>query len=322
MKNTEPLVVEGKERTWTVEENQIFDQINKLFFFGSKDELQNIDFENLAIFLNSSFIWDYYWDFLNYLNKSRVSHPLEKDSISTPELLMAKHIINKDVEFYKQESVMGSYIAQLSGQWRIYQQVPDIRWFGSTNQSASHSQAKVDPIMATSQGICSWLAPLSSVDDQDLWTWPKGVVPGENNGLQLLIDTETYDYVREENGGLGVKIAVTHPLDFPIIEQVGVSVAPGTASQLGVSVSISDIAPSALRRYTEPAQRKCYLDTDIELSYLPYEDEFHYSMSNCLFEAVMQRARTECGCLPGPFSTSGLRLSGAMIEKFNSWLCK
>ena len=44
---------------------------------------------------------------------------------------------------------------------------------------------------------------------------------GENNGLELLLDTESYDYVLNEMGSVGFKISVDHPLDMPVIQESG-----------------------------------------------------------------------------------------------------
>ena len=47
------------------------------------------------------------------------------------------------------------------------------------------------------------------------------VCAGENNGLELLLDTESYDYVLNEMSSVGYKISVDHPLDMPVIQQSG-----------------------------------------------------------------------------------------------------
>ena len=124
---------------------------------------------------------------------------------------------------------------ELSGQWKVEQRFLSINWFGNVDKK-SKSLVKHNPIMSTSEGICSWLGPLSMPDDELLFTWPVGAVSGElekfcpgainnftgeNNGLELLLDTESYDYVLDELGSVGFKISVDHPLDMPVIQQSG-----------------------------------------------------------------------------------------------------
>ena len=59
----------------------------------------------------------------------------------------------------------------------------------------------------------------------------KGALSGENNGLSLLIDAETFDYASGlydlgERAGEGFKVAISHPLDMPIIQQTAVNLVP------------------------------------------------------------------------------------------------
>ena len=53
--------------------------------------------------------------------------------------------------------------------------------------------------------------------------FPLNPCTGENNGLELLLDTESYDYVLNLNemGSVGFKISVDHPLDMPVIQESG-----------------------------------------------------------------------------------------------------
>ena len=44
---------------------------------------------------------------------------------------------------------------------------------------------------------------------------------GDNNGLELILDTESYDYSVLGEDEVGFKLAITHPLDMPVIQQSG-----------------------------------------------------------------------------------------------------
>ena len=52
----------------------------------------------------------------------------------------------------------------------------------------------------------------------DLSHLEKGSFVGMNKGLSILLDAESYDYVRNEGEGLGFKITLSHPHDTPIIQ--------------------------------------------------------------------------------------------------------
>ena len=96
-----------------------------------------------------------------------------------------------------------------------------------------------------------------------------------------MLDVESYDYVRNEGDGLGFKIALSHPHDMPSIQGNGVGIKPG------------HLTP-----------------------YIPYEDGYHYSISNCLFIATVQAAETTCNCTPGFIEIEGNNCVGKGLKCF------
>ena len=48
---------------------------------------------------------------------------------------------------------------------------------------------------------------------------------GDNNGLELILDTESFDYAGlssfQGEDEVGFNIAIMHPLDMPVIQQAG-----------------------------------------------------------------------------------------------------
>ena len=69
---------------------------------------------------------------------------------------------------------------------------------------------------------------------------PTGALNGENNGLSLLLDAETFDNSAMEDNlvgsrvGEGFKVAVIHPLDMPLMRQSGVNIDIGSAVQVRI----------------------------------------------------------------------------------------
>ena len=192
------------------------------------------------------------------------------------------------------------FFQTLAGQWMYKQMVAYVNWQGALNKTSQESWVQLDLDQATSLGVCTWVAaftvkptfPLSETPP------PAGVLSGENNGLTLYLDLESFDYVDNDRGGLGLKVAVTHPMDMPIIEQSAVTVMPGFQTQLGVSVKLTKTSSNAINRFS-PKDRKCWSQSEVAFKYLPYSYFYQYSMSNCLFEAAMQEAKENCGCIPG-----------------------
>ena len=54
----------------------------------------------------------------------------------------------------------------------------------------------------------------------------------------VLFDIESYDYGYYDEGSEGLKVAVVHHLDMPIIRQRAFHVAPGTENQIPVTPTL------------------------------------------------------------------------------------
>jgi hypothetical protein len=194
--------------------------------------------------------------------------------------------------------------------------IPHIGWKGNLNKSEKNNKIYVDHLQATTSGVCTWIAPLTNPNEEIAEKWPKGAISGENNGLIMLLDTESYDYVEKDRGGLGFKISVTHPLEMPIIEQSAIKVQPGTSTQLAVSATLIITSANAITPFT-PNDQKCWTNSEIDFKFISYEELYHYSMTNCLFEAAMQEANMTCQCIPGYIQPSFNQCFGKGLKCFN-----
>ena len=58
----------------------------------------------------------------------------------------------------------------------------------------------------------------------------------------------------------------------------------------------------------EPQNRQCYREDEFNFNYLP-DTDFRYQMSNCLFEALVQKTIDECNCIPLALGSNGFNLS-------------
>ena len=114
---------------------------------------------------------------------------------------------------------------------------------------------------------------------------------------------------------------VLHHLDIAILKQTGSIAMPGQSIQMAITPSLTETKASTRARFT-PVERQCYFDDEINLSHLPYfgyrsrligqefslKDQqichlFRYEMSNCLYEASLQKIGKECNCTPSFFAT-------------------
>ena len=100
---------------------------------------------------------------------------------------------------------------------------------------------------------------------------------------------------------------MVHQLDMPLMNQIGIKVAPGADVQIAVNPTIIDIEETAKKRF-QPLERECYTQEEFKFTHLPEED-FKYQMSNCLFEALVERTIEDCSCQPLVISSLKLNLS-------------
>ena len=90
----------------------------------------------------------------------------------------------------------------------------------------------------------------SAIDDGPDTDWaywfnsvPKGAKTGKDNGFSVLFDIESYDYGYYDEGSEGLKVAIVHHLDMPIIRQRAFHVAPGTENQIPITPTLYTTNP-------------------------------------------------------------------------------
>ena len=60
-----------------------------------------------------------------------------------------------------------------------------------------------------------------SLKRNKLLNFPKGSKTGKDNGYTMLFDIESFDYSYYNEGSEGLKLALVHHLDMPIMRQKG-----------------------------------------------------------------------------------------------------
>ena len=64
----------------------------------------------------------------------------------------------------------------------------------------------------------------------------------------MLFDVETFDYSYFSEGSEGLKLAVIHHLDMPIMRLKGFHISPGTENQIAVTPTLMSTTENALAR--------------------------------------------------------------------------
>lgn len=115
----------------------------------------------------------------------------------------------------------------------------------------------------------------------------QGAKTGKDNGYTILLDVESFDYNFFKESSEGLKVALVHHLDMPIMSQRGFHISPGTENQIAITPTLLATTENAMNRFS-PEQRDCYSESEIELKYLPGAHGYRYEMTNCLFEATFE----------------------------------
>ena len=140
-------------------------------FYGSEFNLTKYEEQLLNTLLNSEFLSNYFQFFARSLNVSAIN------VFPEATLLLHQNLLSSNISI-NDSKMIESYFTKMSGQWKYEQRFVSIKWFGNVDKGEK-SKIKFDPVKYTSKGICSWLGPLPKQDDDNLFTWPSGVVSGD-----------------------------------------------------------------------------------------------------------------------------------------------
>lgn len=101
----------------------------------------------------------------------------------------------------------------------------------------------------------------------------KSVRNGANNGFQILLDAESYDYASSSAGTDGFLIAIIHHLDIPIVKHIGIQIETGHSVQIAVTPFLINTTDQCRKRFS-PEKRQCYFEDEISLRHFPRRDGF------------------------------------------------
>ncbi|XP_023319996.1 uncharacterized protein LOC111695065 isoform X2 [Eurytemora carolleeae] len=268
-------------------------------------------FSELGIYDNETFIRQVYYDFI--LGKANQSYEPENHQASARKRQVHEQIMKEYLAKHNE-----TLDTKLSITWFTHQKCKDMHILSKWNGTKTYS-FEIERDFGTDYGICCWYTPQlnfshilektheSGHEEPDWGHWfmnvPKGAKTGKDNGYTMLFDIESFDYSYYDEGSEGLKLALVHHLDMPIMRQKGFHIAPGTENQIAVTPTLMLTSHEALNRFSAE-QRDCYTEKEISLRFLPHDHGYRYEMSNCLFEAAFENILEKCKCAPG-FHTIG-----------------
>ena len=69
------------------------------------------------------------------------------------------------------------------------------------------------------------------------------------NGLELLIDVESYDYAISSTGSEGIVMSILYQLDIPIMKNIGINLQPGNSVIIAIMMVIYTQIVFTLKKY-------------------------------------------------------------------------
>ena len=92
---------------------------------------------------------------------------------------------------------------------------------------------------------------------------------GEDNGVDILLNAEQFNYAYHMSNGAGFKMALHSHLDLPLMQTSSNLVFTGSETQINLKPTISYTSEEAIHFFS-PNERGCYSKTEKNLTYLKY----------------------------------------------------
>ena len=181
-----------------------------------------------------------------------------------------------------------------------------LTWRNLPNDERKH--AKIGPsFYPTDFGACCLFVPhvdfegldqMKNLTISEQWsTLNADSLNGEINGLMLLLDTEQFNYAKPNKVPGGLKLALHHHSDKPMIQFSSQMISPGFETHINLRPTLSYTTKNAISMLY-PSDRGCYSTNEANLSYLSYSEGYRYVMNNCLIDQIIGDILWQCGCKP------------------------
>ena len=119
------------------------------------------------------------------------------------------------------------------------------------------------------------------------------------NGVEIILDLETYDSADNDIVGDGIGLVIENLEEYPLIDLNGLYIEPGKAAKIQIHPKLYTISEAALNHF-DYKDRKCVGDDELSLDYFE-----SYGLSNCLVSAAFTMINQSC---PDDDTPSGIAL--------------
>ena len=120
---------------------------------------------------------------------------------------------------------------------------------------------------------------------------------GEDNGLDLVIDSEQFNYAYHQSNAAGFKVSLHDHRDLPMMQFSSQLIFPGFETQINLKPTITSTTEEAIS-FLSPKERQCYAEGEANLTYLTNDFGYRYEMNNCLIDQGIRDIIWNCRCMP------------------------
>ncbi|XP_037951289.1 pickpocket protein 28-like [Teleopsis dalmanni] len=251
---------------------------------------------------------------LNQVDKDKVEH-FKKNST---EYAMTQMLCRRPLKQFLNSSI-GDFNNMRDFIWNISQRCSDMVISCQFGNSVYDCQKLFNPVI-TDDGLCCVFNTVhpkflykiktekynTNIDDTTPVEWsaekgyhsklPKEFYPrrtvgvGETLGLSIALYADAGNYYCSTGNGIGFRISIYNPSDFPNMREIGLLLSVGTETRIRLS---NERTESALNlRSLDTQYRRCVFQDERELNFFT-----HYTQRNCNIECLTNIILKNCGCV-------------------------
>ena len=133
---------------------------------------------------------------------------------------------------------------------------------------------------------------------EETWFDMKGhALNGETNGLDIMVDTEQFNYGYHQANAAGFRISLHHHNSKPMISFSSQLIHAGTETIIDIKPTITYTTDHAISRFS-PEERGCFTKRESKLNYLKRSLGYHYDLNNCIIDEGIRDIIWNCRCIP------------------------
>ena len=120
---------------------------------------------------------------------------------------------------------------------------------------------------------------------------------GETNGLDIVLDTEQFNYAYHQANAAGFRISLHHHNSKPMMSFSSQLIHAGTETIIDIKPTVTYTTDHAISKFS-PEERGCFTKEEIKLNFLKRMLGYQYDLNNCIIDEGIRDIIWNCRCIP------------------------